>query len=168
MYKALAKGGFLFIRDNNNSLSLFQKKINREIWRKAECEYKSLRKKAIKRILKTNQEDLANLLAEKTAGLYGDEIAQAVNQYLRYGKTTLPVAFKCRDPISGIYLERDFNPFLLGKILRKFGFQTKMLRPFLLVNGRVPSIMFAAQAIKVFHPLSLFVSPIFEILCQKI
>ena len=168
MNKALTKGGSLYIRDNNNGLSVFQRQKNRAIWRKAELEYKSLRKTAIKKLLGKNQDALAEILSEKTAGLYGDEITVAVDEYLKYGKITCKVFSKSRNPISGIYLEREFNPFLLETILHKNGFRSKIIRPFLLRTHRSPHIIFLAEFIRFFHPFSVFVCPTFEIVAEKI
>jgi len=120
-------------------------------------------------MLKLNQEDeLARILAEKTAGMYGDEIPQAVNEYLRTGKITKKVIFKSKDPITGFYLEREFNPYDLMKKLHQIGFKAKILRPYFVFENNSPLVMFLAHCAKIFHPFSLFAIPKFEILAQKV
>lgn len=165
--KALRRGGFLYIRDCNNALNILQRQKNRNIWKRAENRYKPLRRNIITAMLPDKGDALIDLLAEKTAGMYGDEISQFVSEYLRQEQTTFRTNSTARDPISGIYLEREFNPIVLAKKLHSFGFRSKTLRPFLLIDGRSPFVIFLAQVIRLFHPLSLFASPTFEILAEK-
>jgi len=168
MNKALKRGGFLYISDWNNGLNILQRHKRRIIWERAEYKYKSLRKKIIKEMLTSKQDELTDLLAEKTAGMYGDEIPRAIGEYLREGKITNKAVSKSRDPVSGIYLERELNPFALRKALHKLGFRAKILHPyFFALEGRSLFVMFLAKGIRMFHPLSLFVSPRFEILAEK-
>ena len=168
MYKALKRGGLLYIHDNNNKFSIHGRYKRRVIWKNAENKYKLLRENIIRKMFNLKQDELINLLAEKTAGMYGDEIPQAVCDYLKEGKITKKVISKSRDPISGFYLEREFNPYDLRKKLFNIGFRTKILHPYFVVENSSLAVRFVSQAIKIFHPFSLFASPKFEILAKKV
>jgi len=78
MYKTLKRGGLFYIHDNNNEFSFYKRYQRRMIWKNAENRYRLQRKKIIKKMFNSKKDKLINLLAEKTAGLYGDEIPQAV------------------------------------------------------------------------------------------
>ena len=172
MNKALKRGGVLYISDGNNKLNIFQRRRRRKVWEKAEYRYKSLRKKMIKEMLPIVDAETLNLLTQETAGMYGNEISRAVNQYVKEGKITNKPVFKFREPTTGYYPEREFNPFALKKALQKFGFTAKILRPYFVAEH--PSLIkmgikkFLAQTVRLFHPLSLLISTKFEILAKQL
>ena len=172
MSKALKRGGVLYISDGNNKLNILQRHRRRKVWEEAEYRYRLLRKKMIKDILPAVNAQTLNLLTKETAGMYGDEISRAVDQYVKEGKITNKPVFKFREPTTGYYPEREFNPFALKKTLQKFGFTAKILPPYFVAEN--PSSIkrgikkFLAQTVRMFHPLSLLVSTKFEILAEKL
>lgn len=171
MNKALKRRGVFYISDGNNGLNILQRHKRHKVWEEAEYRYKSLRKKMIREIFPAADAETLNLLAEETAGMYGNEISRAVDRYLKEGKTICKPRFKFREPITGTYPEFEFNPFALKKTLRKFGFKAKMLRPYFVaehpssIKRGVKKLL--AQTVRWFHPLSLLTSTKFEILAEK-
>lgn len=167
-YALLNRNGLIYIRDGNNKFCIQKRHSRRTIWRNAEPQYKFLRKNMIRDFFNLKQEKLIERLAEKTAGLYGEEIFQAVDEYLSKGIIERKKVFRSRNPLNGFYLEREFSPFALKKRLHKMGFSAKILRPYFTVKDRSPLITYSSQLIKTFHPFSIFASPQFEILAEKV
>jgi 2-polyprenyl-3-methyl-5-hydroxy-6-metoxy-1,4-benzoquinol methylase len=170
--RALKKRGVLYINDGNNKLDVLHRQERREIWKRKENRYRLQREKMIKEILPSVRAKNLDLLVDETAGLYGEEIHRAIDCYLEEGNIANKPIFKFRDPITGTYPEYEFNPFALKKTLGKYGFKAKILRPYL-GRGHSSSIKrsakkFVVQALRLFHPLSLFACPGFEILAEKL
>lgn len=171
MNKALKRRGVFYISDNNNKLNILQRHERRKVWEEAECKYNLLRKKMIRQKFPTINDEALDLLVGKTRGMYGDQIFMAVREYMCKRKIPQEPTFKYRHPETGITAEFEYNPFILRKILHKFGFKAKILRPYFVADH--PSLIersikkFLAQTVRFFHPLSLLASTKFEILAEK-
>jgi len=171
MNKALKSGGLLYISDGNNKLNVLMRHERRKCWENAECRYRLERRKMIREMFPVLDAETLDLLAEETAGMYGSEISKAVNQYLKEGKITDKPTFKFREPATGYYPERDFNPFALEKTITKFGFKAKILRPYFVAehpsSAKRVIKKLLAQTVRLLHPLSILASTKFEILAEK-
>ncbi len=184
--RILRPGGIFYLKDSNNALEIVGRYRRQKFWKGREygpVDETSIRgtERPIpwllvrKEIIRRNYPQLSamtlDLLAKETAGMYGDEIAGAVDGYLRGGKVLNKPAFKFRDPVTGEYNEIDFNPYLLKKKFGKSGFYAELVRPYspkrplLSIKGML--INLAIYIIGVFHPLSLTIAPHFEIRARK-
>jgi 2-polyprenyl-3-methyl-5-hydroxy-6-metoxy-1,4-benzoquinol methylase len=101
-----------------------------------------------------------------TAGLLKSEIEQIAKSY-RPGTTLrhVPKYDWCRNPLTGEYAERLFDPFALGKKLRSAGFKTQVRHmyrrfPLNLVNGM--------QFRPLNHLLFKYVRPVFLIYAYRV
>lgn len=180
--RLLAKGGYFYISDNNNSLDIIHKYQRYRLWKKMEygpvdesnlraddipLPYLSIRKNMIREKYPKLDVKIVRKLAKETAGMYGREIYRAVKEYIETGRIIKKPNFKFRSPVTGEYPEFEFNPLKLKRNLENFGFEAKLIRPYFppqdsFVRG------IAANFICMLHPVSLFVAPHFEILAKKI
>ncbi len=172
MNKALKSSGLLYISDGNNKLNVLMRHKRRQRWENAEFRYRSERKKMIRKMFPALDAKTLDLLAEETAGMYGGEIFRAVNQYLKEGRIIDKPTFKFREPTTGYYPEREFNPFALKKNITKFGFKAKILRPYFVAEHPSPAKRvikkLLAQTVRLLHPISILASTKFEILAEKL
>ena len=186
MNRVLRPGGILYLKDGNNALDIVGWHRRRKFWRGRECgpvDEASIRgtEKAIpwllvrRGIIRGNYPQLdtnaVDLLAKETAGMYGDEIGEAVEGYLRERRVLNKPVFKFRDPVTGEYNEFDFNPYLLKKKLERSGFSAEVVRPYSprrpLLSAKDILLNLAIYAIGMFHPFSLIIAPHFEIRARK-
>ena len=189
--RVLTEGGILYIREGHISLNLFQHHKTRKTWRQAEygpvdeeglrgtekrLPYLFLRKEMIRAKFPYLDSKTLDSLAKETAGLYGNQIAAAVEEYLREGRVLNKPRFGYRNPETGEYPEFEFNPFRLKGRLQEAGFSTKLIRPYFYSGypssaGRGLIRNLAAWArvrvIRGLHPLSIFIAPYFEIVARK-
>jgi len=68
-------------------------------------------------------------LAKETQGMFGEELNQSVEEYLKNGKISNKASFPYRNPYSGEYPELYFNPMKLTKSLKKMGFVARYIPP---------------------------------------
>jgi len=137
VYRVLKPGGSFLIRDGNNSLFLPGRVQRRIFWRRVEkgpvdplwfrstdliLPYVEIRKKMILQRWPEMVPDKAQLLAGKTAGMFGDEILRAVEEFEEKGDISKCQEFGYRNPITGEFPEREMNPFHLQNKLRTAGF----------------------------------------------
>ncbi len=174
--KALKAHGTFYIRDSNNALDLRGNFKHRKHWKRVEegpvdpnerppynVPYREIRRKLIED--RFPDFDQAEKLAEKTAGLWGDEIHKAVEDYINYGKTPNKPSHVPRHPINGAFCELEFNPYALKAKLIKLGFKVKVAPPYFPPSSRITKM--AALILRKFHPLSLFMVPSYEIVARK-
>ena len=84
-------------------------------------------------------------------------------------------AFRFRNPETGEYNEFEFNPYQLKRKLEQIGVSARVIRPFspgyypLPERGNWLNLLdwSLSQAIMALHPLSIVMSPHFEILAKK-
>lgn len=109
-------------------------------------------------------------LAKETAGLYGDAIRKSVEEYLINGKIRQHPYFKYRNPLTGEYPEREFNPMEIIRQLSQIGFNAKLLKPYFAINPRTNEIYFnfIKAFLKSLYPFSILLCPQFEIMAQKL
>jgi SAM-dependent methyltransferase len=181
--RVLANGGLLYIEDGNNALDIIGRFQRRRMWKMAECgpvdgtvPYVVLGKKLITAEFPYLSAKTVDLLARKTAGLYGSQVTMAVLEYTREQRVPRKPTFAFRHPESGEYPESEFSPFELKKRLAIAGFSTAILRPYpftgyplLPEKGFLPNLLASAgvRVTRAFHPVSILVAPRFEILCRK-
>lgn len=192
IHNVLKPNGVLFISDGNNDLSVYAKIISHRKWKHAETEtaqssqvsrsvdrlsYRQARANMIKEAYPHLAPDVVQEFSEKTRGLFGQEILDYVAACL-VGKKNLPQAsFSYRNPITGEFHEKSFNPLKLSGQLQALGFQSELLRPIfpttpLTANPRDIVIHFIGRPIAFwarFLPLVLvpFVTPNFWIRATK-
>jgi hypothetical protein len=127
-----------------------------------------LREKMIKERYPTIDHEKLKYLAKETAGLAGDEIFRAVEEYLARGRIRQKPAFKFRNPETGEYQEFEFNPYQLKKELKKIGFQGKILKPYFSVQDKGILRKVAVKVIQLSYPLSMVIIPCFIIVAKKV
>lgn len=181
--RVLRRDGTLYIYDANNALNIFGRRQRRKFWRSREygpvpetsfrgtdkpLPWLELRRQMIQEGYPELDTKTVERLARETAGLYGDQISRAVGEQLREGRILNKPAFKFRDPVTGEYNEFEFNPYILKRRLEKDGFYVKLMKPYF---PRSPQRGFlkelAIYGLRAFHPLSLIISPHFEIVARK-
>lgn len=186
MNRVLRPGGIFYIKDGNNALDIVGRYRRMKFWKGREygpvaetsirATEKAIPWRRVRReIIKENYPQLdtktVDLLARETAGMYGDEIGKAIEEYLRGGAVFTKPVFKFRDPVTGEYNELEFNPYLLKKKLERSGFSAEVIRPYftqnLFLSVKDISINLAKYIIRAFHPLSVIIAPHFEIRARK-
>ena len=186
MNRILRPGGIFFISDGNNSLDLFQRYQRRRFWRGREygpvdetsirgtekpIPWSMVRRSMIQEGYPQLGVSTLDLLAKETAGMYGDEISMAVEEYLREGRVTNKPPFKFRDPVTGEYNEFEFNPYKLRGTLDKYGFNARIVRPYSPMrpfhSAKETLLNLTISAIRWSHPFSVLIAPHFEIIARK-
>jgi len=141
-YRVLKPRGSFLIRDGNNSLFLLGKIRRRTFWSRIEhgpvdpswfrltdipLPYFEVRRKMI--LDKFPQMDLKklNLLSKMTAGMFGNEIFEAISEFEDIGKISKLPKFPYRNPMTGEFPEREVNPFNLKMMLMKKGFEVSFI-----------------------------------------
>lgn len=189
--RLLKEGGILYMADGNNSLNILGRRARRKHWRSFEQgpvpldglreidspgPYFEMRTGMIQGKYPSLEMNTVDLLVRETAGMWGDQISNAVDGYLKDGRVKNKPALKCRNPITGEYNELEFNPFALKKRLQKSGYSATLMRPYyaprfsLREKGmRLSKLVhyIGAYVIQIFHPISVFISPFFEIVARK-
>jgi SAM-dependent methyltransferase len=142
----LTPRGCVCITDNNNSLFLPQNFKVRRIWKKQEhgpidaktaagwkeisrLPYRDARAVIIQSRYPSLDETVVSQLAKKTQGLFGEEIIQAVEEYMKEGTISKKPSFQYRNPYTGEYPELCFNPWALMSNLKKMGFECRLVSP---------------------------------------
>ena len=186
MNRVLRRGGVFYISDGNNSLDIIGRHRRRKFWKGREfgpLDETSIRgtEKPIpwlfvrKEILHKDYPQLnastVDSLAKETAGMYGDEISQAVESYLRDGYVPDKPAYKFRDPVTGEYNEFEFNPYRLKRILEENGFVARIGKPYFpkstQLSAKAALRNLAIYGIRTLHPFSMLIAPKFEIWAVK-
>jgi hypothetical protein len=67
------------------------------------------------------------LLSRKTAGMFGDEIFEAAREFEESGVISKGPKFRYRNPMTGEFPEKEFNPFTLKGMLEKTGFEVSFV-----------------------------------------
>lgn len=104
-------------------------------------------------------------LSKGTAGLWRPEILDAVRRYLADGKLpkVRPLYSRLREPDSGVYGARAFNPFELNRQLVRIGFRSKVTPYFY----RRP-ILSLLERYAVFNPITMRIAYTFLIRAEKL
>jgi len=148
--RLLKPNGVLYIEDGNNSLYLPDRRWVRTKWK--EWEYGPIREG--QRLVHERSSDYGSqdyripflaarvnileksypaldtktiyAIAKKTRGMWGDQIIEAADEYLTRGIVTRKADFP-RNPFTGEYQEKAFNPLLLKRTLSRYGFESRLV-----------------------------------------
>lgn len=145
VYRVLKPGGTFLIRDGNNSLFLLGRIRRRRFWKRIEqgpidpslfrstdipLPYLEIRRKIIKEKFHQMNPEKIDFLSKETAGMFGEEIFEAVKEYEINGKIVNKPIFTYRNPITGEYPEKEINPFSLKIMLERVGFEVSFIPHF--------------------------------------
>ena len=173
--KILRLGGTLYISDGNNILFCPNIIRIRRNWKRSEhgpipedivkygrkvdrLSFFEARVNIIKELCPSLNDEIVKLLAYKTRGMYGDEIVEAVKEFISKGKVSRAASFPYRNPYTGEFPELGFNPFKLARSLKQRGFSCKFVPPPWAYTGRGPSVSVLKNA------LATILSPFLKIL----
>jgi ubiquinone/menaquinone biosynthesis C-methylase UbiE len=179
--RTLKEGGILYISDGNNSISILSNIIRRRLHKKIECgpfdaklfktsdlpdALLNMRKKIIISYFKDLDDKLITVLAQKTQGMYGEQIIRACEQFINSGEIKERADFPLRNPINGEKMEYPLNPFKLKTLLReKYMIDCRILPLFFSSPNILRNIV--GKFIEMTHPVSLILSPGFELVGVK-
>jgi 2-polyprenyl-3-methyl-5-hydroxy-6-metoxy-1,4-benzoquinol methylase len=143
-HRVLRPGGSLIISDSNNGMN---SRVVRETWaiwkafeqgpatanihgHRVERPFVEQRATIIRRDFPALSSQQVADLAAHTAGLWGEDLQQAVRGYLQTGQLP-PFVYRegspALDPIQGFFIERLVHPYHLADELRHLGFETRVL-----------------------------------------
>jgi ubiquinone/menaquinone biosynthesis C-methylase UbiE len=138
-YRILKPGGRLLVRDGNNSLFLWGWVRRRMFWRRVEqgpidptafrstdvpLPFIQIRQRMILEKFPQMGKKKVQILSQETAGMFGDEIFEAVEKFEKTGRIPDRPKFRYRNPMTGEFPEREINPIRLKVMLREKGFET--------------------------------------------
>ena len=185
IYRILKPGGRLLVRDGNNSLFLWGRVRRRMFWRKIEqgpvdpssfrstdipLPFIEVRQKMILEKFPQMDREKIQLLSQETAGMFGNEIFEAVEKFEKTGRIPARPKFRYRNPMTGEFPEREINPFRLKMMLIKRGFEASFIPYFYSESFSGTEMMIKrffylmGRYISIFH---LFLTPGFAILGEK-
>lgn len=140
--RILKPGGRFLVRDGNNNLFLPGRMHRRRFWKRVEhgpvdprwyrstdilLPYFEIRKMMIKEKFLQMEDRKIEWLSKETAGMYGSELLKAVMEYENDGKTISKPEFPYRNPVTGEYPEKEINPFMFKRELKKLGFKVALV-----------------------------------------
>ena len=116
-------------------------------------------------------DDKLSEMARATQGLWGEEVIQAAHNMLQGKPLGYQPIFPYRNPLTGEFIELEFNPFKLRKRLEARGFRAEILPPAAYKQRPTSAKKRVTNALKgiisIAPPLSAFVMPYFRIRCVK-
>jgi len=136
--RVLKPGGVFLIRDGNNSLFLLSRIMRRRFWRRIESgpvdkswfratdiplPFYEIRQKMILEKFPQMDPEKVKLFSRKTAGMFGDEIFEAIRELEETGEISKHPEFPYRNPMTGEYPEKEINPFRFKRVLQDKGFE---------------------------------------------
>jgi ubiquinone/menaquinone biosynthesis C-methylase UbiE len=185
VYRVLKPGGSFLIRDGNNSLFLLGKIMRRRFWRRIEqgpvdpswfrstdipLPYFMIRREMIHDRFPEMDPLKIDFLSRATAGMFGEEIFNAVEDFEKNGKIPNIPKFRYRNPITGEYPEKEINPFALKEMLKRVGFDVSFVPHFYSQSFRDLEMLvkrFYYIAEKYLPVIHLFLSPGFALFGVK-
>ena len=114
---------------------------------------------------KSGRDEIIDVLAHMTKGLWGDGLIKGVREILATGELRTKPEFPYCNPRTGEMMEREFNPLSLAKELSRHGFETRVIPP--RFYTRKPLRNAIGVLIRHMHPVSIFIQPNFYILGRK-
>ncbi|HET9952532.1 MAG TPA: class I SAM-dependent methyltransferase [Candidatus Eisenbacteria bacterium] len=133
-HRLLRPGGIFFLSDENNSLYLPARGRRRKGWHDMEREPNGPYFEARRAMIGEHFPGLsANQLLEavrQTRGLWGDQVADGVREFLKSGRLERKPVFLYRDPRDGQYPERELNPFWMMEKFREARLEPELLPAF--------------------------------------
>ena len=184
-YRVLKVGGYLIIRDGNNGLFFPGKIRRRRFWKRIErgpvdpstfratdipLAFIEVRKRMIIDRFPHLDPERIRFLAEKTAGMFGREIFEAVEEFEKAGELSNYPEWHYRNPVTGEFPEREINPFCLKRALREMGFDVSLIPYFYSTSfrNREMLIKHIYYLFGRYFPIThLFISPGFTLLGIK-
>ena len=182
--RVLRPGGHLIIADGNNARHAPTRRKTREIWvafengpatedihgHRVEKPFVEMRREMIAGAFPHLSAEERDMLARGTSGLTGQEVLEAVRDYLEAGRPpgrvwdgeTCPL-----DPVNGYYIERLLDPLELGRQIRRRGFRVTV-RPYF--GGARGGLVHLANELLTrprLAPIMLRFTPSFRILARK-
>jgi SAM-dependent methyltransferase len=142
----LRTGGILYIKDSNNDMFPLSRLRSRRGWERSEhgpvpenmarcgrevdrrCFFEA-RIEIIHKLYPSLDDKTLKLMARKTQGMYGEQIAKAAEEFMKTGKVCQKASFLYRNPYTGEFPELGLNPFKLTKDLQGRGFECKFVPP---------------------------------------
>jgi SAM-dependent methyltransferase len=174
--RVLRPGGVLIVSDSNNGLNPLTRRARRQLWDALERggaigdENVDGYEEERRRFVAENYPDVpASKMARRTFGMNLDELEHACERYLSdgvmpastYDGKTVPL-----NPATDMVMERLFNPYELGRLLRRLGFSTDVRGYWGGAGGR--SLVRAAnRALMALSPLTIFTARAFVIAARK-
>ena len=140
-HRVLKAGGRIVIVDENNALSPKLAAHVRENQEKIEegpvdlgtagllLSYREMRQEILGQEFPDLPEETLSAVSEETKGLHGTQLVATVEEYLRTGRLRNPQRDEFRNPLTGEYPERLFNPYRLAEVLRTMGFYRIFVQP---------------------------------------
>jgi len=122
--RVLTRRGLLYINDGNNALNPMMRRTNKQIWNDSEKVWVGIRKRMISDWFPSLDSRTIDFLATETAGMYGEQIKVAVDEWNKTGVIRNKPSFKYRSPTDGYFAEFLFNPYKLCKEITSYGFNT--------------------------------------------
>ena len=185
VFRVLKPGGRFLVRDGNNRLFFPGRMKRRRFWKRIErgpvethwfrstdipIPYVEIRKKMIMEQFPQIDYRRIEWLSKETAGMYCNEIIEAVKKFENNGKTIHKPKFPYRNPMTGEYPEREIDPLIFKKNLKKLGFKVSFVPYF--YPGAFNSFEIAVKTsffwIDKYLPIGhLFLNPGFAILGTK-
>ena len=175
-HSILKVGGRFYIADENNALDIRGRILRRRFWQMvergplrrevgADKPYAKMREDFIrKNFPMIGDKDLC-ASADGTKGLWGDQIIKAVQLFLQGRPFEKSPCFPYLNPLTGEHLEHEYNPLVLKSYLNRKGFQARVIHPHFYPKSKMKS--FVSRWLTALHPVSLIVSPGFEITAIK-
>jgi len=181
----LGRGGRLLIRDSNNKLFLPGLHKRRRLWRRRECgpvrreqlrgtdtplPFVAVREQIIREHYPNVSGESLKQLARATAGQDKQAILATVETYREGFVPPSPRKRVSRDPVTGEWLEREFNPFLLRRIIEELGFDVSFVPSYCRQRGAGPAAIAWRLLFRLGRKLpraAQFVCPSFTLLCVK-
>jgi len=184
-HRVLKSGGCLLIRDGNNAFFLPGKIRRRRFWQKIErgpvdpsifrstdipLPFIEVRQKMILERFPQLDRWKIEVLADKTAGMFGKEIFNAVEEFDRVGEVLTRPEWRYRNPVTGEFPERELNPVELKRLLMNRGFRVSFIPYFYSESFRDKEMMIKRfyYLMERYVPiLHLFLTPGFALLGIK-
>lgn len=133
-HRLLRPGGIFFLSDENNSLYFPARGRRRKGWQDMEREPSGPYFAARRAMIGEHFPGLsANQLLEavrQTRGLWGEQVAEGVREFLKSGRLERTPEFLFRDPRDGQYPERELNPFWMMEKFREAHLEPELLPAF--------------------------------------
>jgi len=137
VYRVLKPGGHFMVRDGNNSFFVIGRMQRRKFWRRVingpidpswvrakdiVLPFVEVRKSLISEKFPIMSISMVGKLSKMTAGMYGNEIFEAVNEFEETDRMSHRPEFRYRNPITGEFPKNEINPLKFRTLLKTKGF----------------------------------------------
>lgn len=168
--RVLRPGGALVVVDTNNGRNVLIRRRTRRVWELFENGPPgSLAGHTVERAFVMKRRDIAardfahltehelDMLARGTSGLWGEELLAAFRAYAEQGIVPQHVYHGDSpiDPVSGVYIERLFDPVQLGRDMARYGLHASVRTYFGGARGGLLALANEILSAKLLTPLVL-------------